>query len=237
VAVRGQHAPPSSGCRSPDAGPTDLRRDGSRSALGTSAPMPQPGCPVIRAPMLAVGALGELLMPPCCAVDTSRSGCDPHGSQPLRTPAAPSEKIPGRGGWCTWRASADFRPRPAATGIGNCTAPAVTWTAAWSSIPHERGPARAPWLAGRFSASERADVGRVGFAPWFRHGRICSFELRGRRGIHPSAPGYVPRAGDAPASAPGPRAREPASRSGNVFMSPAPDRRANRRPERGGFRP
>jgi hypothetical protein len=26
------------------------------------------------------------------AVDTSRSGCDPHGSQSLRTPAAPSEK-------------------------------------------------------------------------------------------------------------------------------------------------
>jgi hypothetical protein len=48
-------------------------------------------------------------------------------------------------------------------------------------------------------------------------------------------PGTSPHAGDAPASAPGPRAREPARRSGNVFMSPAPDRRANRRPERGGF--
>jgi hypothetical protein len=42
------------------------------------------------------------------------------------------------------------------------------------------------------SASERGDVGRVGFAPWFRHDRTRSFELRGRRGTHPSAPGTSP---------------------------------------------
>jgi hypothetical protein len=208
--------------------------DGSRSALGTSAPMPQLGCPVIRAPCWL--SRGVVTAPLLCG------GHQPFWLRPswftvAPDPGGPFGEIPGRGGWCTWRASADFRPRPAATGIGSCTAPAVTWTAAWSSIPHERGPARDPWHAGRVLGVR---------ARRRRPRRLCTLvqarsdsllRAPGPTRHTPVGPGYVPHAGDAPASAPGPRAREPARRSGNVFMSPAPDRRANRRPERGGFRP
>lgn len=235
VAVRGQYAPPSSGCRSarrwpdrPAAGMGLDQRSGRRLRCLS---------PAAQSSGSHDGCLGELLVPPCCAVDTSRSGCDSHGSQSLRTPAAPSEK--SRDGVGGARGGHPRISGPDQRQLGSAAVQRLPSRGQRRGRPSRTNGVRPepPWHAGRVLGVR---------ARRRRPRRLCTLvqarsdsllRAPGPTRHTPVGPGYVPHAGDAPASAPGPRAREPARRSGNVLVSPAPDRHANRRPARGGFRP
>jgi hypothetical protein len=83
------------------------------------------------------------------AVDTSRYGCDPHGSQSLRTPAAPSER--SRDGVGDGRGRHPRIPGPDQRQLGSTAVQGLPSRGQRRGRPSRTrtGPARTPWHARR----------------------------------------------------------------------------------------
>jgi hypothetical protein len=148
-----------------------------------------------------------LLVPPC-RVGHQPSGLRSSTFTVAPDPGGPFGEIPGRGGRRTWRASTDFGPTSGNWDRRPSGACRHADSGVVVHLERERGPARAPWRAGRvFGVRARRrrprsalhpGPGTVGLAP----------SSSGADAAYTRRPRVRPPRRRRPGQCPGPRARE-----------------------------